>query len=89
VVSEQPESPEQAQPAMRPGGTPIWVWVIYSLGILGAGIFVLSGLFVLGAYLATDDVPVTYDVSLIAILLWGGLMVLAAFTWLWRRGGGQ
>jgi hypothetical protein len=69
------------------GGTPIWVWVVYGLGILAAIIFVLSALFVLGAYIASDDVPVAYNVSLLAILVWGGLIVLAAVTWLWRRGG--
>ena len=69
------------------GGTPIWVWIVYGLGILAATIFVLSALFVLGAYVASDDVPVTYNVSLLAMVLWGGLVALALVVWLRRRGG--
>ena len=38
------------------GGTPIWVWIVYALGILAASILVLSVLFTLGAYLLSDDV---------------------------------
>lgn len=70
------------------GGTPIWVWVVYGLGILAATIFVFSILFVLGAYLTSDDVPVTLSVSALAIVLWGGLIALALATWFARRRGG-
>jgi hypothetical protein len=70
------------------GGTPIWVWVVYGLGILAATIFVVSILFVVGAYIASDDVPVTFSVSSAAIVLWGGLIALAAATWFVRRRGG-
>jgi hypothetical protein len=66
-------------------GTPIWVWVIYAFGIMAAVIFVFSLLFTLGALLLSDDVPVTYDISAPAIVLWGGLVVAAAATWYWRR----
>jgi uncharacterized membrane-anchored protein len=71
------------------GGTPIWVWIVYGLGILAATIFVLSVLFVLGAYIASDDAPVTYDVSTLAVALWGGLILLAVVTWFARRRGGR
>jgi len=67
------------------GGTPIWVWVVYSLGILAAAIFVFSILFTAGAYFLSDDVDVTFDVSTLAIVLWGGLMALAGGVWIWRR----
>ena len=67
------------------GGTPIWVWVVYSLGILAAAIFAFSILFTAGAYLLSDDVDVTFDVSTLAIVLWGVLMALAAGLWIWRR----
>lgn len=67
------------------GGTPILVWVVYVLGILAATIFVLSVLLVLGAYLASDEVPVGFDVSVPAVILWGALVALAAGTWVWRR----
>jgi hypothetical protein len=70
------------------GGTPIWVWVVYGLGILAATIFTVSVLFVAGAYIASDDVPVTFNVSSVAIVLWGGLIALAVTTWLVRRRGG-
>ena len=71
------------------GGTPIWVWVVYGLGILAATIFVFSILFVLGAYLTSDDVPVTFSVSALAIVLWGVLIALALATWFGRRRGGS
>jgi hypothetical protein len=66
-------------------GTPIWVWVVYVLGILAAVIFAFSLLFTLGALLLSDDVPVTYDVSALAIVLWGGLVLAAVATWIVRR----
>jgi hypothetical protein len=71
------------------GGTPIWVWVVYSLGILAATIFVFSILFTAGAYFLSDDVDVTFDVSMLAIVLWGGLMALAVGLWFWRRRQGR
>ena len=67
------------------GGTPIWVWLVYSLGILAAAIFVFSILFTAGAYFLSDDVDVTFDVSMLAIVLWGGFMALAGGLWVWRR----
>jgi LPXTG-motif cell wall-anchored protein len=66
-------------------GTPIWVWVVYAFGLFSAAIFAFSLLFTLGALLLSDDVPVTYDVSTPAIVLWGGLIVAAAVTWVYRR----
>ena len=74
------------QPKRAPAaGTPIWVWVVYVFGILAAAIFAFSLLFTLGALLLSDDVPVTYDVSAPAIVLWGGLVLAAAATWIVRR----
>jgi len=70
-------------------GTPIWVWVVYSLGILAAAIFVFSILFTAGAYFLSDEVDVTFDVSVLAIVLWGGLMALAGGLWIWRRRQGR
>jgi hypothetical protein len=66
-------------------GTHVGVWVIYGLGILAAAVFVFSVLFTAGAYLLSEDVPVTYDVSPLAVVVWGALIALAAGTWLWRR----
>ena len=42
---------------------------------------------VLGAYIAEDDVPVTTNVSIPALVLWGGLFVVAVVLWLRRRKG--
>ncbi len=69
----------------RAAGTPVWVWVVYVFGILAAAIFAFSLLFTLGALLLSDDVPVTYDVSAPAVVLWGGLIVAAVATWIVRR----
>ena len=78
-------APSQKPKAQRAAGTPIWVWVVYVLGILAAAIFVFSLLFTLGAVLLSDDVGVSYDVSTPAIVLWGGLILAAVVTFLVRR----
>jgi hypothetical protein len=80
------EGAEAKKPKAAPAaGTPIWVWLVYGLGVLAAAIFVFSILFTLGALLLSDDVPVTYDISAPAIVLWGGLIVAAGVTWFVRR----
>ena len=66
-------------------GTPIWVWLIYGLGILAAAIVAFSVLFTAGAVLLSDDVPVTLDVSTGAVILWGALILAAIVTWFVRR----
>ena len=76
--AKQPKAPPAA-------GTPIWVWVIYALGLFAAAIFVFSLLFTLGARVLADDLEVTYDVSTPAIVLWGALIVAAVITWIARR----
>jgi len=70
-------------------GTPIWVWLLYSLGIFAAAIVVFSLLFTAGALLLSDDetYDVTYDVSSPAIVLWGALILAAVVTWVARRRG--
>lgn len=65
--------------------TPIWVWLVYGLGIFAAAILLFSILFTAGAYLLSNDVPVTTNVSVLAIVLWGGLTVIAGGLWLYRR----
>ena len=77
-----PSSKPKAPPA---AGTPIWVWLLYGLGILAAAIFAFSLLFTAGAYLLSDDVPVTFDVSGPAVILWSALIVAAVVTWVVRR----
>jgi hypothetical protein len=75
------------KPAAASGGTPIWVWVVYALGIFAATILVFSILFTLGAYVLSNDVPVTFNVSVWALVLWIALTLLAAGLWLRRRRG--
>jgi len=65
--------------------TPIWVWIVYVLGIFAATILVFSILFTAGAYLLSDDVPVSLNVSIPAIVLWGGLSAVALGLLLYRR----
>jgi hypothetical protein len=79
---KQPKPPPAA-------GTPIWVWLVYGLGILAATIIVFSALFSLGAGLFADDVEVSYDFSLPATLLWGGLALAALVTFVVRRRQGR
>jgi LPXTG-motif cell wall-anchored protein len=88
-VSREGAGGKTQKPPPAAGGTPIWVWVVYSLGILAAAIFVFSILYTAGAYLLSDDVDVTFDVSTPAIVLWGALMALAGGLWIWRRRQGR
>jgi hypothetical protein len=75
---KKPKSPPAA-------GTPIWVWVIYAFGILAAAILAFSVLFTAGALLLANDVPVSYNVSVPALILWGVLVLAAVATWVVRR----
>jgi len=77
-----PSKKPRAQPA---AGTPIWVWVVYAFGILGGAIILFSVLFTLGAALLARDVPVSYDFSVPATILWGGLVLAAVVTFVVRR----
>jgi hypothetical protein len=81
-LSRQGARQERTEPT---GGTPIWVWLVYGLGILAAVVVVGSVLFTAGAFISTDDAPVALNVSAPGIVLWGGLIVLAVATWLVRR----
>jgi hypothetical protein len=81
TMQEKPKD----EPTARSGATPVWVWVVYALGIFAATILVLSILFTAGAYLLSDDVPVSLNVSVPAIVLWCGLTVLALGLLLYRR----
>jgi LPXTG-motif cell wall-anchored protein len=76
---------QKEESVARTGGTPIWVWAVYAVGILAATILVFSVLFTLGAYLLSNDVPVTMNVSVPAIVLWGGLTAIAGGLWIYRR----
>jgi len=81
----------EGAPAKRPAparaaGTPIWVWLIYILGILAGVIFAVSLLFTFGALVLSDEgTGVSYDVSWLAIVLWGAFVAAALITWLVRR----
>jgi hypothetical protein len=85
-VSREGAADKKPKPGpARASGTPIWVWVVYALGILAAAIFAFSLLFTLGAVFLSDDVGVAYDVSALAFVLWGGLILAAVVTWVVRR----
>ena len=72
----------KSQPA---AGTPIWVWVVYGLGILAGAVIAFSLLFTLGARVLSGDVPVGYDFSWPATIIWGGLALAAIVTYVVRR----
>ena len=78
-------APSKKPKPERPSGTPIWVWVIYAFGILAAAIILFSVLFTLGAAVLARDVPVSYDFSVPATILWGGLLLAAVVTWVVRK----
>ncbi len=81
--AERERASERA--AARASGTPIWVWIVYALGIFAGVIFAFSVLFTLGAFLLSDDIPLSYDVSIPAIVLWGGMLLVAIALWVVRR----
>jgi LPXTG-motif cell wall-anchored protein len=64
-------------------GTPIWVWLIYTLGLLAGTLLVLSIAWVAVVSMSSDDA--SYDVNVPAFVLWGGLVLAAAGTLVWRR----
>ncbi len=66
---------------------PLLVWVVYALGVVAALVLVASALFAAGGYFGSDDTVI--DVSPRAVIVWGGLVALAAATWLWRRREGR
>ena len=76
--SKKPKTPPAA-------GTPIWVWLVYGLGLLAGTVIVFSLLFTFGAFALSSDVPVGYDFSWPAAILWGGLALAAIVTWIVRR----
>jgi LPXTG-motif cell wall-anchored protein len=64
-------------------GTPVWVWLIYALGLLAGTLLLLSIGWVAVVSMSTEDS--TYEVNAPAMVLWGALVVAAAGTLLWRR----
>ena len=85
-MSREGAPSKQSEPKKPPAaGTPIWVWLVYGLGLLSAAIFAFSALFTAGALLLSDDVPVSYDFSAPATILWGALVLAAVVTWVVRR----
>jgi hypothetical protein len=73
------------QPATTAPERPLIVWIIYGLGALAALVVVLSALFTAGAYFFSEDGTVGLDVSPLALVVWAVLILLAAWTWVWRR----
>jgi hypothetical protein len=67
-------------------GTPIWVWLIYGLGLVAGALLVLSIAWVAVVSMSSDDT--SYDVNTPAFVLWGVLVAVAAGTLVWRRRGG-
>ena len=74
-----------AAESRRQARTPIAVWVLYVLGILGAVILTTSLLFAV-VVAAADDTGLDFEISA-AFLVWLALVVVAASTWVIRRFG--
>ena len=70
----------------RAAGTPIWVWLVYGLGILAAAIFAFSAPLHArraGPLERRPGRPTTSRRR--RSILWGGLIVAAVVTWFVRR----
>lgn len=68
---------------MRVGKRPRLVSVVYALGVIAGAVLLLSALLTAALYFTSDDVYL--NVSTPAFVIWSGLIVAAAATWLWRR----
>ena len=77
-------APDQQRTTQAPpaAGTPIWVWLVYGLGVLAGLIFVLSALFTAGAHFLGGS---GYRTSPTAFVVWGALLLIAVGTWVARR----
>ncbi len=64
-------------------GTPIWVWLIYALGLVAGTLLLLSIGWVAVVSMSSEDS--TYEVNVPALVLWGALALVAAGTLVWRR----
>lgn len=70
--------------------TPVWVWLVYAVGLLAAAILVLSFAFSAVVYLSSDDEEsFGLNISVPALVLWVGLVAFAAGTLAWRRRKGR
>ncbi len=64
----------------------VLVWVVYTIGLLAAAVVVLSAALAVVVYYSSDeDVEFVVGVSTPALIVWGGIIAVAAATWLWRR----
>jgi hypothetical protein len=75
-------APSQVPKPTTASGTPIWVWLVYGLGVFAALIIVLSILFTAGAHFLGGS---GYKTSPLAFVLWGGLVAVALVVWFSRR----
>jgi membrane-associated PAP2 superfamily phosphatase len=66
-------------------GTPIWVWFVYTLGIVAGIVISFSLLFTTGALFLSNDVAVSYRFSTPAAIVWSAIALLALVTWIARR----
>jgi hypothetical protein len=73
------------EPVETGGGTPIWVMLVYALGLMAGGIIVLSLAFAGVVYASGDS---DFEVNVPAIVLWGAIVAVAAGVLVWRRRGG-
>ena len=73
------------EPVTSSGGTPIWVMVVYALGLMAGAIIVLSLAFAAVVYASGDS---GFDVNVPAFVLWGAIVAVAAGVLVWRRRGG-
>ena len=60
---------------------PVWVWLVYGLGVIGATVLVFSALFTAGAHFVDAE----YDTSRLVFVPWGALVVVAIAVWFIRR----
>jgi len=67
----------QDEPTPGSGGIPIWVSVVYFLGLLAVALGVFA---VVARFL-----PITFQVSAVAVVVWAALIVLAVTVFVRRR----
>jgi hypothetical protein len=82
-VSREGARSEKREETAPAAGTPLWIGALYFLGAVGAVLLGFLVLLKLAAAYVWDNAP-SFDPSMPAIVVWGGLIALAIGTWIVR-----
>lgn len=61
----------------------VLVWVVYAIGLFAAAVVVLTAAVAL--VVSSSDDEFAFHASTPALIVWCGIIAVAAATWIWRR----